>query len=128
VGAPTGWASPLAALHADTALAHDDCAPSAHSYAQGLSKQVFSVAIVAAVPHSIVPQPTDGLIACPALRDRPRQHALRSARANLIAPSRGRKGADHKTGGLRYPLRRKSDENSLFTFSSCSFIMNTSKK
>jgi hypothetical protein len=34
-----------------------------------------------------------GLIACPALRDRPRQHALRAARTNLTAPSRGRKDA-----------------------------------
>jgi hypothetical protein len=38
-----------------------------------------------------------GLIACPALRDRPRENALRSARTNLIAPSRGRKDADHKS-------------------------------
>ncbi len=35
---------------------------------------------------------------------RPRQNALRSARTNLIAPSRGRKDADHKSGGPRYPL------------------------
>jgi hypothetical protein len=48
-------------------------------------------------------QPTDGLIACPALRDRPGENALRSARTNLIAPSWGRKDADHKSGGPRYP-------------------------
>ena len=35
---------------------------------------------------------------------RPRENALRSARTNLIAPSRGRKDADHKSGGPRYPL------------------------
>jgi hypothetical protein len=50
-------------------------------------------------------QPTDGLIACPALRDRPREDALRSARTNLIAPSRGRKDADHRSAGPRYLLR-----------------------
>ena len=33
---------------------------------------------------------------------RPRENALRSARTNLIAPSRGRKDADHKSGGPRY--------------------------
>jgi hypothetical protein len=38
------------------------------------------------------------LIACPALRDRPRENALRSARTNLIAPSPGRKDADHTSG------------------------------
>jgi ribosome-binding protein aMBF1 (putative translation factor) len=47
-------------------------------------------------------QPTDGLIACPAPRDRPRQHALRSARTKLIAPSRGRRDADHKSGAPRF--------------------------
>ena len=30
---------------------------------------------------------------------RPRENPLRSARTNLIAPSRGRKDADHKSGG-----------------------------
>jgi hypothetical protein len=35
---------------------------------------------------------------------RPAQNALRFARTNLIAPSRGRKDADHKSGGPRYPL------------------------
>ena len=46
---------------------------------------------------------------------RPRENALRSARTNLIAPSGGRKDADHKSGpspegygpqggGPRYPL------------------------
>jgi hypothetical protein len=30
-----------------------------------------------------------GFIACPALRDGPREHALPSARANSIAPLRG---------------------------------------
>ena len=37
---------------------------------------------------------------------RPGENALRSARTNLIAPSRGRKDADHKSGGPRYPLTR----------------------
>ncbi len=46
-----------------------------------------------------------GLIACPALRDRPRENALRLARTNLIAPSGGRKDADHKSAGPRYLLR-----------------------
>jgi hypothetical protein len=32
------------------------------------------------------------------------EHALRSACTNLIAPSRGRKDADHKSGGPRYRL------------------------
>jgi len=32
------------------------------------------------------------------------ENALRSARTNLIAPPRGRKDADHKSGGPRYPL------------------------
>ena len=40
-----------------------------------------------------------GLIACPAPRDRPRENALRSARTNLIAPSRGRKDADPSADG-----------------------------
>jgi hypothetical protein len=35
---------------------------------------------------------------------RPRKNALRPARADLIAPSGGRKDADHKSGGPRYPL------------------------
>jgi hypothetical protein len=50
-------------------------------------------------------QPADGLIACPALRDRPRENALRSARTSLIAPSRGRKDADHRSAGPPYLLR-----------------------
>jgi hypothetical protein len=35
---------------------------------------------------------------------RPRANALRSARTNLSAPSRGREDADHKSGAPRYPL------------------------
>jgi len=42
--------------------------------------------------------PTDGLIARPALRDRPRENALRSARTNSVAPSQGRKDAERKGG------------------------------
>jgi hypothetical protein len=49
-------------------------------------------------------QPTDRSVACPAVRDRARENALRAARTNLIAPSRDRKDADHKSGGPRYPL------------------------
>ncbi|MGO8787699.1 MAG: REP-associated tyrosine transposase [Terriglobia bacterium] len=37
---------------------------------------------------------------------RPRQNALRSARTNWIAPSRGRRDADHKSGGPRYACSR----------------------
>jgi hypothetical protein len=39
-------------------------------------------------------RPRNGLIACPALRDRPRHDALRSPRTNLIAPSLGPKDAE----------------------------------
>ena len=39
-------------------------------------------------------RPTDGLIACPALRDQPRENALRLARTDLAAPSPARKDAD----------------------------------
>jgi hypothetical protein len=64
----------------------------------------FFLAIIANAPNCIVRQPvggrvcrpTDGSIACPALRDRLRQRALRSARTNLIAPSRGQKDPDLK--------------------------------
>ena len=37
-----------------------------------------------------------------------RENALRSARTNLIAPSRGRKDADHKSGSPRSPLLNTS--------------------
>lgn len=46
-----------------------------------------------------VRQPTDGFLACPILRARPRETALQSARTNLVAPPRGQECADHK-GGL----------------------------
>jgi len=51
--------------------------------------------------HRRIRQPTDGSIACPALQGRPHEHALRPARTNLIAPSRGRKDADCKIGDPR---------------------------
>ena len=35
---------------------------------------------------------------------RPRENAHRPPRTNLIAASRGRKDADHKSGGPRYPV------------------------
>jgi hypothetical protein len=70
-----------------------------------LGKQVFSVAIIATVPYSIAVSK----LRRPFLSDRyffialrfdcgPRENALRSARTNLIAPSRGRKDADHRSG------------------------------
>jgi hypothetical protein len=61
--------------------------------------RVFSVAIIATVPHSIAvsklrrPFLSDFFIAV---------RLLRSARTNLIAPSRGGKDADHKSGGPHY--------------------------
>ena len=55
-------------------------------------------------------RPTDGLIACPASRDRPRADAVPPLYTDLIPPSRGRKDADHKSGGPRYVLRFRRDQ------------------
>ena len=63
-------------------------------------EQVFSVAIVATVPYSIAVSK----LGRPFLSDRYFfivVRLLRSVRRNLIAPSRGRKDADHKNGGPR---------------------------
>jgi hypothetical protein len=67
--------------------------------------RVFCVAMIATVPYSIAVSK----LRRPFLSDRyffialrfdcgPRENALRSARTNLIAPSRGRKDADHRSG------------------------------
>jgi hypothetical protein len=89
--------------------------------------RVFSVAIAAAVPYSIAvsklrPVPSGTGLRRPFLSDRylfivvrllrrrekftEPDFALRSARTNLIAPSRGRKDADRESGGPRYQLLR----------------------
>ena len=44
---------------------------------------------------------------------RPRENALRRARTNLIARSGGRKDADHKSGGPRYPLLTMSQADDI---------------
>ena len=50
---------------------------------------------------------------------RPRGNALRRARTNLIAPSGGRKDADHKTGGPRYPLYESTQEETRYSPAVC---------
>jgi hypothetical protein len=59
------------------------------------------------------------LVACPALRDRPRQHALPSARTNLIAPSRGRCSALRADRGLRQNRRHSDGHRDIITVPTC---------
>jgi hypothetical protein len=64
--------------------------------------RVFCVAMIATVPYSIAVSK----LRRPFLSDRYFfivVRLLRSARTNLIVPTRGRKDADHKSGGPRYP-------------------------
>ena len=87
--------------------------------------RVFSVAIIATVPYSIALSK----LRRPLLTDRYFfivVRLFRSARTNLIAPSRGRKDADHKSGGPRYPLPNVSLEvpamSSVFKSVACAVL------
>ena len=66
---------------------------------------IFAIALVATAPDSIAASKLRRSFSCRSIFlyrcAPPRENALRSARADLIAPSRGRKDADYKNGGPR---------------------------